>query len=115
MLNIILMRPGESEIFEKTKKWLAEYPKHKFTLVVDELHTYRGTAGTEVAYIIKILLSRLGLTPDSEQVRFLCSSASMDSSEEHITESKKFVMDFFGIEKKSFDDSFYLKLLKQLQ
>lgn len=106
MLNIILMRPGESEIFEKTKKWLAEDPKHKFTLVVDELHTYRGTAGTEVAYIIKILLSRLGLTPDSEQVRFLCSSASMDSSEEHITESKKFVMDFFGIEKKSFDDSF---------
>ncbi len=106
MLNIILMRPGESEIFEKTKKWLAEDSNHKFTLVVDELHTYRGTAGTEVAYIIKILLSRLGLTPDSEQVRFLCSSASMDSSEEHIAESQKFVMDFFGIEKKSFKDSF---------
>lgn len=106
MLNIILMRPGESEIFEKTKKWLAEDSNHKFTLVVDELHTYRGTAGTEVAYIIKILLSRLGLTPDSEQVRFLCSSASMDSSEEHIAESQKFVMDFFGIEKKSFKESF---------
>lgn len=113
MLNIILMRPGESEIFEKTKKWLAEDPNHKFTLVVDELHTYRGTAGTEVAYIIKILLSRLGLTPDSDQVRFLCSSASMDSSKEHIAESKKFVMDFFGIENKSFDDSFSWVMDKQ--
>lgn len=106
MLNIILMRPGEAEIFEKTKKWLAENPKHKFTLVVDELHTYRGTSGTEVAYIIKILLSRLGLTPDSDQVRFLCSSASMDSTNEHISESKQFVMDFFGIQQKAFDECF---------
>ncbi len=32
-----------------------------FTLVVDELHMYRGTPGTEVAYLLRNLLHRLGL------------------------------------------------------
>ncbi len=99
MLNIMLTRTVESEIFEKTKKWLHEDEKHIFTLVIDELHTYRGTAGTEVSYILKILLERLGLTPDSKQVRFLASSASMNS------ESKKtqsFLSDFFGADFSTF-------------
>ena len=77
MLNIMLMRNIEAAIFEDTKRWLAEDKSHVFHLVIDELHTYRGTAGTEVAYLIRVLLDRLGLTPDSPQVQFLASSASM--------------------------------------
>lgn len=60
MLNIILMRDMEASIFEDTKRWLQEDKSHVFHLVIDELHSYRGTAGTEVAYLIRILLDRLG-------------------------------------------------------
>ena len=91
MLNIMLMRNRELDIFEKTKEWLKD-PNHIFTLVIDELHTYRGTAGTEVSYIIKVLLNRLGLTPDSPQVRFLASSASLTKNER----TDIFLRDFFG-------------------
>ena len=42
-----------------------------FFLVVDELHMYRGTPGTEVAYILRLLLERIGLSPASDQLRIL--------------------------------------------
>ncbi|MBR2362870.1 MAG: DEAD/DEAH box helicase [Spirochaetaceae bacterium] len=98
MLNIMTMRSTEESIFKKTKEWLKKNPNEKFTLVVDELHTYRGTAGTEVAYIIKVLLDRLGLSNDSPQIRFLASSASLTDSQEN----KKFIDDFFGVSYESF-------------
>ena len=39
------------EMFEKTKNWLNKKDKdgnyiNKFQLVIDELHSYRGTSGT---------------------------------------------------------------------
>ena len=40
-------------------------------LIIDELHLNRGTSGTETAYLIRLLLNRLGLTPDSPQLRIL--------------------------------------------
>lgn len=92
MLNIMTMRHAENSMFEKTKAWLKEDKRHVFTLVVDELHTYRGTAGTEVSYIIKVLLDRLGLKSDSSQIRFLASSASLPDT----TENKEFISDFFN-------------------
>lgn len=55
MLNVMLMRDEENNLFESTKEWLAEDRENNvFTLIIDELHTYRGTAGTEVSYIIKV-------------------------------------------------------------
>lgn len=99
MLNIMLMRKREEDIFEKTKKWLQEDESHIFTLVIDELHTYRGTAGTEVSYILKVLLNRLGLTPESKQVRFLASSASMNKCER----TDNFISDFFGVPSSTFE------------
>lgn len=77
MLNISLMRAAESPIFDQTRAWLQADASHVFHLVVDELHTYRGTPGTEVAYLIRVLLDRLGLAPDSDQLRILASSASV--------------------------------------
>jgi Lhr-like helicase len=102
MLNIMLMRQAEKQIFDKTREWLKSDERNMFTLVIDELHTYRGTAGTEVAYIIKVLLNRLGLFPSSPQVRFLTSSASMNASDE----SKKYISDFFGTDNTRFSENF---------
>lgn len=102
MLNIMLMRNLEADIFSDTKKWLEESPSHIFHLVIDELHTYRGTAGTEVAYLLRILLDRLGLQPSSPQVQFLASSASLEENQQSID----FLSEFFGIEKDEFKKKF---------
>ncbi|MDE0518928.1 MAG: DEAD/DEAH box helicase, partial [Bdellovibrionales bacterium] len=96
MLSIMMMRKIDESIFEKTRLWLEKDKKsHIFHLIVDELHLYRGTAGAEVAYLLRLLLYRLGLTPDSPQLRILASSASLDPNK---AESLKFLKDFFGIE-----------------
>ena len=93
MLNIMLMRAIEAPIFEMTREWLAADKSRVFHLVVDELHSYRGTPGSEVAYLVRLLLGRLGLTPDSPQVRFLASSASLDSGEK----GERYLEGFFGL------------------
>lgn len=77
MMNIMLMRSMEMPVFDLTQQWLAADPSRVFHLVVDELHCYRGTPGTEVAYLIRVLLNRLGLQPDSDQLRIIASSASL--------------------------------------
>lgn len=106
MLNIMLMRTKEDGIFEKTKSWLKSDSNNIFHLVVDELHSYRGTSGTEVAYLIRLLLMRLGLSPDSPQVQFLSSSASMQETDR----TRKFVSGFFGLEENKYDTAF--KIIK---
>lgn len=96
MLNIMLMRDIEQALFTKTREWLISDRRNVFTLVVDELHSYRGTPGTEVAYILRIFLDRIGLTPDSEQLRILSTSASIQS------DSLQFLQEFFGRDKDRF-------------
>ena len=79
MLNIMLMRSVESPIFDATRSWLAADSRNTFHLVVDELHTYRGTPGTEVAYLLRVRLDRLGLHPNHDQLRIIASSASLSN------------------------------------
>lgn len=98
MLNIMLMREIEDPIFEQTAAWLRQSQDHVFHLVLDELHSYRGTSGTEVAYLVRLLLHRLGLQPDSPQVRFLASSASLEKN----AAGEKFLREFFAINPHSF-------------
>lgn len=93
MLSIMLMRDADSLIFEKTKDWLRR-DDSIFHLVVDELHLYRGTAGTEVAYLLRLLLARLGLTPASPKLRILAASASLEPGS---PESQRFLEEFFGV------------------
>lgn len=90
MLSIMLMRDrnpaipedrADAQVFEATRQWLASDSENVFQLVIDELHLYRGTAGTEVAYLIRLLLERLGLSPESPQLRILASSASLDGED----------------------------------
>ncbi|MEB3151752.1 MAG: DEAD/DEAH box helicase [Sphaerospermopsis sp.] len=100
MLNIMLMRSIEQNIFDMTKDWLAEpnHPERQFFLIIDELHAYRGTPGTEVAYILRLLFSRLGLTPDSPKLRIITTTASLEDN----AEGKKFLREFFGRDDKQF-------------
>ncbi|MBI4473474.1 MAG: DEAD/DEAH box helicase [Acidobacteria bacterium] len=101
MLNIMLMRGLEEGIFDKTKDWLAADRKnHFFHLVVDELHSYRGTPGTEVAYLLRALLQRIGLEPDSPQLRIIATSASIEKSD---PQSLQYVEQFFGRGASSFE------------
>ena len=106
MLSIMLMRTVDSGIFEQTKNWLAcedllpeqreaEKRNRVFHLVIDELHLYRGTQGTEVAYLLKLVLDRLGLHPHHDQLRILASSASLEAGDQ---DSVKFLEDFFGVD-----------------
>jgi len=97
MLNVMLMRSVEDAMLAKTKAWLEQDPSHAFTLVVDELHSYRGTQGTEVALIVRKLLRRLGLEPDSPQLRCIGTSASLDGEE-----GRAFLQEFFGVDAQTF-------------
>jgi DEAD/DEAH box helicase domain-containing protein len=92
MLNIMLMRSIEAPIFDQTRQWLEEDSERVFHLVVDELHSYRGTPGTEVAYLIRVLLDRLGLAPDSPQLRIIASSASLSDDQSGL----QYLEQFFG-------------------
>ena len=112
MLSVMLMRhrdpalhgdQADGDIIEKTRQWLAGdpcrnnpalAPTRLFHLVVDELHLYRGTSGTEVAYLLRLLLHRLGITPDSPQLRILASSASLEPGN---AETRDFLGKFFGL------------------
>lgn len=92
MLNIMLMRDIEDQIFAATRSWLTN-PTNIFHLVVDELHTYRGTPGTEVGYILRVLYDRLGLHPNHPQLRILASSASLGDDD---ARAQDYLRQFFG-------------------
>ena len=104
MLSIMLMRQAspaiagdraDADIFEATREWLAEdRDNHVFQLVLDELHLYRGASGTEVGYLLRLLLAHLGLEPDSGQLQILASSASLDGE---AADTYKFLGEFFGM------------------
>lgn len=92
MLSVMLMREGDGAIFQRTRDWL-QREGSVFHLVVDELHLYRGTEGTEVAYLLRLLLERLGLSPDHPKLRVLASSASLEPDD---PDSRRFLSQFFG-------------------
>lgn len=116
MLSVMMMRSAERKMFEETRKWfevktkadenLTEEQKQEqkrkrvFHLILDELHLYRGTAGTEVAYLIRSFLKEIGVPPviknnkgqfvPNPQLRIISSSASLDDPED-------FLRQFFGV------------------
>lgn len=91
MLNIALMRDREDEIFAQTRAWIEADRSHVFSLVVDELHTYRGTAGTEVAYLLRKFIARIGLDSRPGQLSIVAASASLEPGRD-----EGFLTEFFG-------------------
>ena len=97
MLNIMLMRDVEAPIFDMTRDWLRANKQNTFTLVVDELHSYRGTQGSEVALVIRNMLDRLGLDSGSKQLRCIATSASLDGDA-----GRDYLAQFFGVSSDTF-------------
>ena len=99
MLSGMLNREVDAPIFEKTREWLQQ-PDAYFYLVLDELHLQRGAAGTEVSYLLRLLLHRLGLTQSAKQrnkIRILASSASLPAdSLQEAEASSRYLWDMFG-------------------
>lgn len=98
MLNAMLAREVEEPILNKTRDWLRDDPEAYFYLVIDELHLVRGSSGSEVAGLLRMLVSRLGLDhPDRRhKLRVLASSASLPVNGEQATASLRYLWDFFG-------------------
>ncbi|MCD9198337.1 DEAD/DEAH box helicase [Aeromicrobium wangtongii] len=96
MLNVMLMRDLEQPIFSTTRDWLRADRTRSITLVVDELHLYRGTQGAEVSMIVRALCDRLGLEPDSRQLKIIATSASLDNDRAEYLER------FFGTSRDAF-------------
>lgn len=81
MLEYMLLRPIEQNIWDSTKRWLHETPENKLLVVIDEAHMYRGSSGGEVALLLRRLLHKLNIT--RENVQFILTTASMpDTTEE---------------------------------
>ena len=116
MLSIMMMRHtannieddrADSDIFKKTREWLEEDKEnHVFQLVIDELHLHRNSAGTEVAYLLRLLLERLGLAPESRQLQILASSASLDDKSD---ETYEYLGSFFGYTPEEAKKRFYIE------
>lgn len=103
MLSIMLMRLEEQGMLDKTHDYFQNNPDAIFHLVVDELHLHRGTAGAEVAYLLRMFLKRIGVPPmkmingtlqPNPQLRIYASSASIDNNPQ---KSQKYLEDFFGV------------------
>ena len=117
MLNIMLMRESEKGMLQKTREWFTAADKataqekeqakreRVFHLIVDELHLYRGTAGTEVSYLLRMFLDRIGVPPTitdpitgrhipNPQLRILASSASLGDTDEDTID---YLEQFFGV------------------
>ncbi len=99
MLSAMLTREVESRIFGLTRDWLDNEPDSYFYLVLDELHLQRGSAGTELCYLLRMLFERLGLSKlkNRGKLRILASSASLPASPEtEAQRSAEYLWDMFG-------------------
>lgn len=79
MLEYMLLRPIERDIFTDTREYFKAHPQETFFMILDEAHLYRGANGTEVAYLIRRLLDRLSLP--LSRVTFIATSASFSNSD----------------------------------
>lgn len=99
MLATLLMREIDIPMIEKTREWLLgetnlDNPIRIFHLVIDELHLNRGSSGTEIALLLRVLIQRLGLNDSRRrrQLKILASSASLETNDSH---SLVYLHDFF--------------------
>ena len=68
MLEFMMVRDRDKEIFDRSRgklRWI----------VIDEAHTYTGSAAVELAYLIKRVLDAFGVK--REDVHFVCTSATI--------------------------------------
>ena len=94
MLEYMLLRPIERNIFRQTREWLETDKENMLVLVLDEAHMYRGVGGAEVAFLIRRLQARLGIPRD--RMRCILTSASLESRAEAEEAVRKFAIGLTG-------------------
>ncbi|MFN8151433.1 MAG: hypothetical protein U0R24_09970 [Solirubrobacterales bacterium] len=99
MLNVMLLREIERPMIEATGAWLNEHEDNRIRIVLDELHMYRGTPGTEIRFLLRNLLRRLGIADRPDKVQFLAASASAGGDKERF---ESFLEDFFAEPRSAF-------------
>lgn len=97
MLEYMLLRPIERDIFRATAAYYKDNPDQRLLLILDEAHLYRGAQGTEVAMLIRRLRKRLELP--LEQLQVICTSASFSNPDA----AKRFAADLAGKPEDGFD------------
>lgn len=85
MLEHLLLFPKNASLFNRCRL--------KF-VVLDEVHTYAGAQATEVAFLLRKLMKRVGANP--AEVRCIGTSASFAAGEKAEREICKFASDLFG-------------------
>lgn len=88
MLELMLVRPKDQEILEKSQgklRWI----------VIDEAHSYSGSQAAELTLLLRRTLQAFGVRPD--QVRFIATSATIgDQSQESTDALRLFLADIAG-------------------
>lgn len=89
MLEYLLVRAQDASILEQSQgklRWI----------VLDEAHTYVGSAAAELSLLIRRVLHGFGCS--SDQVRFIATSATVGSATEY--ELQQFLADIAGVSEK---------------
>ena len=94
MLEYMLLRPVDAPIFAKTKRWLGEHRDNHLIVVLDEAHLYQGAQGTEVALLLRRLVSRLRVPRN--RIRFILTSASLATGDDADSRIKLFAAQLTG-------------------
>jgi len=94
MLEYMLLRPIERNLFRQTKEWLEADKNNSLVLVLDEAHMYRGAGGAEVALLLRRLQARLGV--GRERLRCILTSASLGEGADAEAAVKKFAVGLTG-------------------
>ena len=89
MLEYMLIRQKDSPILEKSKG------KLKY-IVLDEAHTYIGSAAAELSLLIRRVME--GFEVSSKQIRFIATSATIGSDDSSKKTLKKYLADIAGID-----------------
>jgi DEAD/DEAH box helicase domain-containing protein len=86
MLDYLLMRPKDQRLWEHNQQDVLRY------LVVDELHTFDGAQGSDLAMLIRRLKARLNVTDNS--LTCIGTSATL-GADKQVSELAKFASDIF--------------------
>lgn len=98
MLSAMLAREVDEPIFARTRDWLLAHNDACFFLVLDELRLQRGSPGTEMSFLLRLLVDRLGLgAPEHRhKLRILASSASLPVEGPARERSLRYLWEMFG-------------------
>lgn len=110
MLEYLLFRPREKNIWDDTRTWLESSPENRLLFIIDEAHMYKGASGGEVALLLRRLFNKLGI--QRERVQFILTTASMPNTCE---EDRQAVREFAGKLSASNGDTFYYLTGEQME